>query len=67
MRRITRGATLLVVLILQELQQNPPRMYSLAKIVDVAYYNMERVRMEWSHIWAIMGEHFNKVAFLRSF
>lgn len=22
---------------------------------------MERIRLEWSHIWAVMGEHFNKV------
>ena len=44
----------------EELIQNPPRMYSLSKIVDVAYYNMDRVRYEWTHVWAVMGEHFNK-------
>lgn len=36
-------------------------MYSLSKLVEIAYYNMERVRLEWAHIWAVMGEHFNKV------
>ena len=36
-------------------------MYSLSKIVEIAYYNMQRIRLEWSHIWAVMGEHFNKV------
>ena len=36
-------------------------MYSLSKLADVAYYNMERVRMHWNAIWAVMGEHFNKV------
>jgi brefeldin A-inhibited guanine nucleotide-exchange protein len=46
---------------LAELQQKPPRLFSLSKLVDIAYYNMERIRLEWSHIWAIMGEHFNKV------
>ena len=35
--------------------------YSLTKLVEIAYYNMERIRLEWSHIWAVMGEHFNKV------
>eukprot|EP00047_Mylnosiga_fluctuans_P017396 m.61060 g.61060 ORF g.61060 m.61060 type:complete len:1686 (-) comp7058_c0_seq3:111-5168(-) len=45
----------------EELQKTPPRTYSLSKLVETAYYNMERVRIEWSHIWAIMGEHFNKV------
>lgn len=46
---------------LAELHQKPPRLFSLSKLVDVAYYNMERIRLEWSHIWAVMGEHFNKV------
>lgn len=47
-----------------ELHSAHPRMYSLAKLVDVAYYNMERVRVEWAHMWAVMGEHFNKVGCL---
>jgi brefeldin A-inhibited guanine nucleotide-exchange protein len=38
-----------------------PRMYSLQKIVEISYYNMDRIRLEWSRIWAILGEHFNKV------
>ena len=38
-----------------------PRMYSLQKIVEISYYNMGRIRLEWSKIWAILGEHFNKV------
>ncbi|KAI8812764.1 hypothetical protein BJ742DRAFT_552239 [Cladochytrium replicatum] len=38
-----------------------PRMYCLQRIVEISYYNMKRIRMEWSHIWAILGEHFNKV------
>ena len=36
-----------------------PRMYSLQKLVEVCYYNMDRLRMEWSQIWAIVGDHFN--------
>ncbi|KAI8865756.1 hypothetical protein GQ42DRAFT_111613, partial [Ramicandelaber brevisporus] len=39
----------------------PPRLYCLQKIVEVAYYNMNRIRVEWSNIWAILGEHFNQV------
>ncbi|XP_070554844.1 brefeldin A-inhibited guanine nucleotide-exchange protein 1-like isoform X2 [Ptychodera flava] len=38
-----------------------PRMFSLQKIVEISYYNMGRVRMQWSRIWAVLGEHFNKV------
>ncbi|KAH9889661.1 Sec7-domain-containing protein [Xylariomycetidae sp. FL2044] len=38
-----------------------PRTYSLQKIVEISYYNMTRVRFEWANIWAVLGEHFNRV------
>ncbi|KAJ3498669.1 hypothetical protein NLG97_g939 [Lecanicillium saksenae] len=38
-----------------------PRTYSLQKIVEISYYNMYRVRFEWSNIWVVLGEHFNQV------
>ncbi|KAK1759021.1 hypothetical protein QBC47DRAFT_336644 [Echria macrotheca] len=38
-----------------------PRTYSLQKIVEISYYNMTRVRFEWTHIWDVLGEHFNRV------
>ncbi|KAI0481990.1 Sec7-domain-containing protein [Xylariaceae sp. FL0804] len=38
-----------------------PRTYSLQKIVEISYYNMTRVRFEWTNIWAVLGEHFNTV------
>ncbi|KAL5611845.1 hypothetical protein BROUX41_000581 [Berkeleyomyces rouxiae] len=38
-----------------------PRTYSLQKIVEISYYNMTRVRIEWTHIWDVLGEHFNVV------
>ena len=38
-----------------------PRMFSLQKIVEISYYNMNRIRLEWSRIWAVLGDHFNKV------
>jgi len=44
-----------------ELAFNPPRMYSLQKIVEISYYNMGRIRLQWTRIWNVLGEHFNKV------
>ena len=38
-----------------------PRMFSLQKIVEISYYNMGRIRLEWSRIWAVLGDHFNSV------
>ncbi|CAL9737148.1 protein transport protein Sec7p [Monosporozyma servazzii] len=39
-----------------------PRMFSLQKMIDVCYYNMDRIRLEWTPIWAVMGSAFNKIA-----
>lgn len=47
-----------------ELAANPPRMYSLTKIVEISYYNMGRIRLQWTRIWNVLGEHFNKVLFI---
>ncbi|KAJ3087062.1 guanine nucleotide exchange protein for ADP-robosylation factor, partial [Quaeritorhiza haematococci] len=38
-----------------------PRMYCLQRLVEISYYNMKRIRVEWSNIWNILGEHFNQV------
>jgi len=38
-----------------------PRTYSLQKIVEISYYNMTRVRFEWTNIWDVLGNHFNRV------
>lgn len=38
-----------------------PRLFSLQKLVDISYYNMGRIRLEWSNMWLILGEHFNQV------
>uniref|UniRef100_A0A673XYM4 ARF guanine nucleotide exchange factor 1 n=1 Tax=Salmo trutta TaxID=8032 RepID=A0A673XYM4_SALTR len=38
-----------------------PRMFSLQKIVEISYYNMGRIRLQWSRIWEVIGDHFNKV------
>ena len=42
-------------------QSDSPRTYSLQKLVEISYYNMTRVRFEWSNIWQVLGEHFNDV------
>ncbi|EEB07080.1 SNARE sec71 [Schizosaccharomyces japonicus yFS275] len=38
-----------------------PRMFGIQKIVELCYYNMGRIRMEWSNIWTLLGDYFNKV------
>lgn len=38
-----------------------PRMFLLQKVVDICYYNMSRIRLEWSQLWAILGRTFNEV------
>ena len=42
-------------------QSESPRTYCLQKLVEISYYNMTRVRIEWSKIWEVLGEHFNHV------
>jgi brefeldin A-inhibited guanine nucleotide-exchange protein len=42
-------------------QKDSPRTYSLQKIVEISAYNMNRVRIQWSSIWQILGSHFNQV------
>ena len=41
-----------------------PRIFSLQKLVEISYYNMGRIRMEWSKMWQILGEHFKQVTML---
>ncbi|GAA5971918.1 hypothetical protein JCM21900_001320 [Sporobolomyces salmonicolor] len=38
-----------------------PRVFCLQKLVEICYYNMNRIRLEWSQMWTIIGEHFNQV------
>jgi brefeldin A-inhibited guanine nucleotide-exchange protein len=40
---------------------NQPRMYCLQRLVEISYFNMTRIRVEWANTWAILGEHFNHV------
>lgn len=36
---------------LDELHGAQPRTFSLQKIVEISYYNMGRIRLQWSRIW----------------
>jgi brefeldin A-inhibited guanine nucleotide-exchange protein len=36
-------------------------MFCLQKLVEVAYYNMGRIRIVWARIWEVMGQHFTMV------
>ncbi|GBG70096.1 hypothetical protein CBR_g5727 [Chara braunii] len=42
----------------EELKMNPPRVYSLQKLVEISYYNMSRIRLVWARIWAVLSSHF---------
>mmetsp|Transcript_37723 Transcript_37723/g.69804 ORF Transcript_37723/g.69804 Transcript_37723/m.69804 type:complete len:1802 (-) Transcript_37723:138-5543(-) len=39
-----------------------PRIFSLQKLVEVADYNMNRIRLVWSRIWRVLSAHFVEVA-----
>jgi len=38
-----------------------PRKFSLQRIVEVADFNMDRIRFVWSKIWSALSEHFSVV------
>ena len=35
-----------------------PRVYSLAKLVETAHLNMDRIRLVWSRMWSALGDFF---------
>lgn len=35
-----------------------PRVFSLTKIVEIAHYNMSRIRLVWSKIWRVLSAFF---------
>ncbi|KAK1376293.1 Brefeldin A-inhibited guanine nucleotide-exchange protein 2 [Heracleum sosnowskyi] len=35
-----------------------PRVFSLTKIVEIAHYNMNRIRLVWSSIWNVLSDYF---------
>ncbi|PWA03705.1 hypothetical protein BB558_000130 [Smittium angustum] len=40
--------------------ETPPNLYMLTRIVEIVYYNMSRIRFEWSHIWTVLGDLFDR-------
>ncbi|GKU88361.1 hypothetical protein SLEP1_g2637 [Rubroshorea leprosula] len=35
-----------------------PRVFSLTKIIEIAHYNMNRIRLVWSSIWHVLSDFF---------
>jgi brefeldin A-inhibited guanine nucleotide-exchange protein len=57
----------LCIVSLEELRAaRSPRVYSLARIVEVAHFNMGRIRLVWSRIWAVLADFFVTVGLLRN-
>lgn len=47
---------------LEELDSaNTPRVFSLTQIVEIAHFNMGRIRIVWGRIWAQLSDFFVKV------
>ncbi|KAA0059594.1 brefeldin A-inhibited guanine nucleotide-exchange protein 1 isoform X1 [Cucumis melo var. makuwa] len=38
-----------------------PRVFSLTKLVEVAHYNMNRIRLVWSRMWSVLSDFFVSV------
>ncbi|CDR38317.1 CYFA0S02e00232g1_1 [Cyberlindnera fabianii] len=38
-----------------------PRTFSLQKVIDVCHYNMGRIRVEYTNIWNVISEFFQKI------
>ncbi|XP_022968924.1 brefeldin A-inhibited guanine nucleotide-exchange protein 1 [Cucurbita maxima] len=38
-----------------------PRVFSLTKLVEVAHYNMNRIRLVWSRMWNVLSDFFVSV------
>ncbi|XP_058744123.1 brefeldin A-inhibited guanine nucleotide-exchange protein 2-like [Vicia villosa] len=38
--------------------QSDPRVFSLTKMVEIAHYNMNRIRLVWSSIWHVLSNFF---------
>ncbi|XP_057805875.1 brefeldin A-inhibited guanine nucleotide-exchange protein 1 [Salvia miltiorrhiza] len=56
---IVSFVTALCKVSMSELQSpTDPRVFSLTKLVEVAHYNMNRIRLVWSRIWSVLSEFF---------
>ena len=52
----------LVQISAEEIDSPIPRMFSLQKLVELAHFNMDRIRVVWTRIWNLIAEHFVKVS-----
>uniref|UniRef100_A0A6N2L832 SEC7 domain-containing protein n=1 Tax=Salix viminalis TaxID=40686 RepID=A0A6N2L832_SALVM len=44
---------------MEELQSaSDPRVFSFTKLVEIAHYNMNRIRLVWSSIWHVLSDFF---------
>ncbi|PRP79080.1 brefeldin A-inhibited guanine nucleotide-exchange protein 2-like [Planoprotostelium fungivorum] len=46
---------------IEEISSANPRIFSLQKLVELAHFNMNRVRLVWSRVWNVLAAHFTKV------
>ncbi|KAM0883537.1 hypothetical protein ACQ4PT_031581 [Festuca glaucescens] len=50
-----------------ELQSpSDPRIFCLTKLVEIAHYNINRIRLVWSRIWKVLSEFFVSVGLLEN-
>lgn len=50
-----------------ELQSpSDPRIFCLTKIVEIAHYNINRIRLVWSRIWKVLSDFFVSVGLLEN-
>ena len=45
-------------------QSQSPRRFCLSKLVEISYYNMERIRLEWSRIWQVCLRYIKDVGYM---
>lgn len=60
-KSIVKFVEALCIISAEELNFTQPKTFLLQKIIEIAYYNMNRIRIEWSNCWNFIGSHFNKV------
>ena len=52
----------LILVSSREVEGDPPRLFALQRLVEVADFNMnERPRIVWRKMWGLMQEHFTSV------
>jgi len=40
----------------KELEENPPRLFSLLKLTEIAHWNMDRPQYIWKEIWGVISQ-----------